>query len=317
MSAVRALALAFGLAALLAGSGTHAQGTSETQRKLEKLKRELKDVAAQRRRTEGQRGDASRGLRAADEQVGRSARELQDTESRIAKGETDLVALQARRSALQSTLGQRREELAGLLRAAYTVGEAAPLKLMLAQDGVADAHRLLAYHRYLQRDRVQRIAALSAELARSATRSNSTIVADAPRARRRARPPRPRSFAQVTRDRQERADVVARLDRQVPRPARARTGAGPRCEGAGKRVEAIARRRRAPNANAARPPPAPRAPPKPRSARASRFAPARRKRPPTPTPRRSRSAGSAGRCRAACSRASAAPARRPPQFRAC
>jgi septal ring factor EnvC (AmiA/AmiB activator) len=213
MSAVRALAFAIGLAALVAGSGAQAQGTGDTQRKLEKLTRELTDVAAQRRRTEGQRGDASRDLRAADEQVGRSARELEDTRSRIAKAETGLVALQARRSALQSTLGQRRDELAGLLRAAYTVGQAAPLKLMLAQDGVADANRLLAYHRYLQRERVQRIAALSAELD-EVQQVEARIVAmrrelDAARGRQAA------ELAQVTRDREERAGVVARLDRQV------------------------------------------------------------------------------------------------------
>jgi septal ring factor EnvC (AmiA/AmiB activator) len=201
------------LVALLTGGGAQAQGTGDTQRKLEKVKRELKDVSAQRRRTEGQRGDASRDLRAADEQVGRSARELQDTRARIAKGETDLAAMQARRTALQASLGERRTELAGLLRAAYTVGTGAPLKLMLAQDRVADANRLLAYHGYLQRERVQRIAALSAELD-EVRQVEARIVAtrrelDAARGRQAAQ------LAQVTRDREQRAGVVARLDRQV------------------------------------------------------------------------------------------------------
>src|SRR3546814_10730939 len=36
---------------------------------------------------------------------------------------------------------------------------------MLSQDKVAEAARALAYHRYLQRDRMQRIETLSAELA--------------------------------------------------------------------------------------------------------------------------------------------------------
>ena len=154
MGAMRAFAIV--LVALLAGGGVQAQGTGDTQRKLEKVKRELKDVAAQRRRTEGQRGDASRALRDADEQVGRSIRALRDTEAKIAKGRSDLVALQARRTALQASLGERKAELASLLRAAYTVGDDAPLKLMLAQDRVADANRLLAYHRYLQRERARK-----------------------------------------------------------------------------------------------------------------------------------------------------------------
>ena len=212
MSAGRAFAFAT-ILAVLAGSGAHAQGTSDTQRKLEKLQRELKDVAAQRRRTESQRGDANRSLRAADEQVGRSTRELRDTEARIEKGENDLVALQRRRDALDSSLGQRRSELAALLRAAYTVGDNAPLKLMLAQDKVADANRLLAYHGYLQRERAARIAALGAELA-EVRQVETRIVAtrrdlDAARGRQAAQ------LAAVNRDRSARATVVAQLDSKV------------------------------------------------------------------------------------------------------
>ena len=213
MSAMRALASGIVFVALLAGGGAQAQGTGDTQRKLEKVKRELKDVSTQRRRTEGQRGDASRALREADEQVGRSSRALQDTRAKIARGETELAALQARQTTLQASLGERRTELAALLRAAYTVGDDAPLKLMLAQDKVADANRLLAYHRYLQRERVQKISALSAELA-EVQQVEARIVAtrrdlDEARSRQAAQ------LAEVNRDRSERATLVAQLDRKV------------------------------------------------------------------------------------------------------
>ena len=210
---MRAFASGIVFVALLAGGGAQAQGTGDTQRKLEKVKRELKDVSTQRRRTEGQRGDASRALREADEQVGRSSRALQDTRAKIARGETELAALQARRTTLQASLGERRTELAALLRAAYTVGDDAPLKLMLAQDKVADANRLLAYHRYLQRERVQKISALSAELA-EVQQVEARILAtrrdlDDARSRQAAQ------LAEVNRDRSERATLVAQLDRKV------------------------------------------------------------------------------------------------------
>ena len=42
---------------------------------------------------------------------------------------------------METRLAAQRRELATLLRAAYAVGDAAPLKLMLAQDRVADANR--------------------------------------------------------------------------------------------------------------------------------------------------------------------------------
>ena len=212
MKTIRALAFVVALA-LFAGSGAQAQSTSDTQRKLDKVKRELKDVSAQRHRTEGQRGDASRALRDADERVGRSTRALQDTETKIAKGKGELAALQARRDALQASLVERRAELATLLRAAYTIGDDAPLKLMLAQDRVADANRLLAYHGYLQRERARKIAALSAEL-EEVQQVEARIVAtrrdlDAARSQQAAQ------LAQVNRDRSERAMLVAQLDRKV------------------------------------------------------------------------------------------------------
>lgn len=213
MSAMRVFAFGTVFVALLAVSGAQAQGTGDTQRKLEKVKRELKDVSAQRRRTEGQRGDASRALRDADEQVGRSARALQDTEAKIEKGRSDLAALQARRTALQASLGERRSELASLLRAAYTVGDAAPLKLMLSQDSVADANRLLAYHRYLQRERVQKIGALSAEL--DEVQRVETRIAATRRDLAAARGRQAAQLAQVTRDRSDRSALVAQLDKKV------------------------------------------------------------------------------------------------------
>ena len=212
MRPVRALAFAITLT-LLAGSGAQAQSTSDTQRKLEKVKRELKDVSTQRRRTEGQRGDADRALRDADEQVGRSTRTLQETEAKIAKGSDDLAALQARRDDLQASLGERKAELASLLRAAYTIGDDAPLKLMLAQDRVADANRLLAYHGYLQRERARKIAALSAEL--DEVRQVETRIAATRRELDAARSHQAAQLAQVNRDRSERATLVAQLDRKV------------------------------------------------------------------------------------------------------
>ena len=152
------------LAALALAFGADAQNSGDTQRKLDKVKRELKDVAAERRKLEGSRGKASIQLRRADEQLGASSRSLRETEAALAQEQAQLVELQQRRDALQSTLQSQRNELATLLRAAYTIGTDAPLKLMLAQDRVADASRVLTWHGYLQRQRAQRISVLTAEL---------------------------------------------------------------------------------------------------------------------------------------------------------
>ena len=141
-----------------------AQNAREAERRLQKLRGELKDVAQERRALDGQRGAAARQLREMDEKVARSGRTLAQTEAALREQDQALAALRERRGALQGTLDQQRAELAGLLRGAYRLGNHAPLKLLLSQDTVADANRNLAYHRYLQRERSQRIAALSADL---------------------------------------------------------------------------------------------------------------------------------------------------------
>jgi septal ring factor EnvC (AmiA/AmiB activator) len=195
---------------LVLGFGAHAQNSSDAQRKLDKAQRELKAVAAERRKIEGQRGSASKELRTLDEKLGRSSRALHDVEGQLAQQREQLAQLQQRRDTLQSSLGAQRRELAALLRSAYTIGRAAPLKLMLAQDSVASAARLLTWHRYLQRDRAQRIATLSAEL-QELEAVEQRIAAeqqalDTTRERQRGQ------LAQLQGDRKTHAKEVAQLD---------------------------------------------------------------------------------------------------------
>ncbi len=190
----------------------HAQESRDTQRRLDRAKKELTGVAAERRRIEGQRGDATRRLRELDERVGASNLALRDAERDLQRQRTELTTLQARRDALAKTLTAQRAELATLLRAAYTVGGDAPLKLMLSQDRVADANRMLAYHGYLQRDRARRIASLRAELA-GLEELERRIAADAARlatTRQRERS----QLAQLEADRKTRNRAVAELDQR-------------------------------------------------------------------------------------------------------
>ncbi len=196
-----------------------AQGTRDTQRKLDRAKRELDAVAAERRKIEGRRGEAARQLREVDERVGNSMRALKEAEAELARQQAELVELQRRREALDRSLGAQRRELAALLRAAYTVGEEAPLKLMLSQDKVADGNRLLAYHGYLQRDRARRIAQLREELTGLATLEDRIAAATAQLADTRRR--REAELAQLQRDRKARAQTVAELDQRY-RDRRAR-----------------------------------------------------------------------------------------------
>lgn len=141
-----------------------AQSQRETEKKLQRLRGELKDLARERRKLEDARGEAARKLREADEQVGKSSRSLSETTTALQREEAALIQLQQQRDGMRQRMGRQRQQLAALVRASYQMGGNAPLKVLLSQDRVADANRVLAYHRYLQDDRARRIATLGTEL---------------------------------------------------------------------------------------------------------------------------------------------------------
>jgi len=201
------LALAIGLTVV---APSPAQSQREAEKKLQKLRGELKSIAQERRKLEDARGEAARKLREADEQVGKSSRSLNDTETALKREEAALAQLQQQRDEMRLRLDRQRQQLTALVRASYQLGGDAPLKVLLSQDRVADANRALAYHRYIQSDRAQKIAALSTEL-KALNDVEREIAArraqlDATRNQQRAK------VAALAKDRKNNAALTADLD---------------------------------------------------------------------------------------------------------
>ena len=197
---------------LVAVSVAAAQERDDAERKLKQVQTELKSVAAERRKLEGQRGEASRTLRQADEQVGGVQRTLRKTQDTLRQDNAALLELQAERARLARDEAAKRAELARLLRAAQVAGQAAPLKALLAQDRVAEAERALAYQGYLQRGQVERLRVLSAELQRldAVQREIAERRASLDQAAR----AQAAQLASLQRAREERARLLAGIDQQ-------------------------------------------------------------------------------------------------------
>ena len=132
--------------------------------KLHDLRAQLDALAAQQRELQGERSEASKALRTADNSVGQTTRSLYDTEAAIAAQQTRLAQLESQQSALRKKLSRQRIALAALMRSAYTLGSNEQLKLLLAQDRVVDLGRAMAYHRYFEQDRMRRIHTLTDQL---------------------------------------------------------------------------------------------------------------------------------------------------------
>ncbi|KAB7781380.1 peptidoglycan DD-metalloendopeptidase family protein [Xanthomonas sp. LMG 12459] len=197
---------------LLTAGVAAAQNPREAEKRLEKVRSELKSVAEERRQLEGKRGDAARQLREADERVAVTGRSLAQTQQALQRHQQTLAELERKRDGLRSGLTRQRAELAQLLRAAYAIGGNAPLKLLLAQDRVADANRLLAYHRYLQRERAQRIATLTHEL--QALEQVQREVVEQKQQLSEAQRRQQEQAQALQRDRKQRASVVSELDQR-------------------------------------------------------------------------------------------------------
>ncbi|MFS8380079.1 peptidase M23 [Xanthomonas campestris pv. campestris] len=195
---------------LLAGTSAGAQSQREAERKLQQLRDELKTISADRRDLEGKRGTAAQQLRQADEKVAKTARALSETETALRTHEQKLSELQQQRAQLQRGLREQRVQLAALLRAADHVGRNAPLKVLLSQDTVGNATRMLADHRYVQSARAQRIQGLTTQL-EALTQVEQQITErrqalDAARAQQKAQ------ASSLLKDRSQQAATVAQLD---------------------------------------------------------------------------------------------------------
>ena len=180
-----------------------AQSQKSTEQQLRKARGELQQIARERRKLEGERGEAAKRLRQADEQLGRSTRALAETDAALAAGQAELEQLQAQRSRMQADLEQRRQRLATLLRSAYANGGQAPLKLLLAQDRIAEAQRTLAYYRYAQREQARQLEELASGLIEARTAELAQL-----QGRQKS------ELATIRSDRGSRATLVAELDQR-------------------------------------------------------------------------------------------------------
>ena len=160
-------------AGLLLLAGAHAQPAAtkaETaeeavaRQKLERVRDDIRALSVELRETGGEKDAAASALREAELAIAGALDELRAIDAELVAGQSELDALERDRSALSTKLKSQREALAELLRSAYALGRNEELKLLLQQEDVDTIARVLAYHRYFQRARMDRIDDLLEDL---------------------------------------------------------------------------------------------------------------------------------------------------------
>ena len=184
--------------------------TAAAQKQLAQTRKRIQALAEEQKRIEAERNAAARELREADGQVARGQRALDATTVQIAELDAQLDQALAQQATLAASLSGQRAELAALLRSAYALGGHGQLQVLLEQDRMGDLARVLAYHRYFERDRSARIGRLQAQL-RSLAELGEQIRGrqaelEATRARQQA------ELADLAARKQDRRKLVASLD---------------------------------------------------------------------------------------------------------
>lgn len=133
--------------------------------KLEELRRRIGALQQSLNVARGREAAVREELRALERRIGALVHELQDTEERLKADTRRLHDLERRTRAAQGELARHREALAELVRAAYASGRYEYLKLLLNQQDPSAAARLLAYYRYFNEARRQRVLQLRTSLA--------------------------------------------------------------------------------------------------------------------------------------------------------
>lgn len=136
----------------------------ETRAKLEQVRSEIERESQARTAVQQEHAKADAALREIELAVSTAARAVAETQAEIARREADLLEAQSERTALEKRLAGQRNKLSTLLRSAYQIGRDHGLRSWLARDRLQDTTRLIAYNRYLQKHRLDRMHNLLVEL---------------------------------------------------------------------------------------------------------------------------------------------------------
>ena len=181
--------------------------TAAAQKQLAQTRKRIQALAEEQKRIEAERNAAARELREADGQVARGQRALDATTAQIAELDAQLDQALAQQATLAASLSGQRAELAALLRSAYALGGHGQLQVLLEQDRMGDLARVLAYHRYFERDRSARIGRLQAQL-----RSLAELGEQIRGRQAELEATRARQQAELAARKQDRRKLVASLD---------------------------------------------------------------------------------------------------------
>jgi septal ring factor EnvC (AmiA/AmiB activator) len=207
------LALVVGVLTVFAGTSPAATAAGDPEKQLESVRKRIRDLDRRLNQTRMQHDKLATGLRDTELAVARITAELAGLDRQRSEYAKRLASLAQRQREILQNIEALRTSLARYVRAAYAIGRQDQFKLLLNQEDPATLSRALTYYAYFNRDRGERIQALTMVLQELADIEEST-------ARDTARLAQLRELKTAARERldgqrRQRRDVIARLARDL------------------------------------------------------------------------------------------------------
>jgi septal ring factor EnvC (AmiA/AmiB activator) len=139
---------------------------ADAQKKLSDVRSKMEALSKEQAETAARRDSANAELAKQANAVASAAKAVRETDAQLATKQHDLDDLQQQRAELNKNLEGQRAAIADLLRATYALGRGSDLRLLMGDDDVARIAQALAYSKYFQEDRVQRVQKLMGDLAK-------------------------------------------------------------------------------------------------------------------------------------------------------
>jgi septal ring factor EnvC (AmiA/AmiB activator) len=184
-----------------------------TEADLRKVQQDIAELQQAIRAETTRRDSLAARLRDAELTVAGARQRLEQLRAQRVESTQRRSALRAQRASAEKKLAAERNELAGQLRAAYTIGRDEQLKLLLNQQDPAEFGRMFAYYGYFGRARAARIDSIRTQLEKI-IELDEALAAEEARLTQLEADARGQLDA-VQRGRQDRASVVKELDQQL------------------------------------------------------------------------------------------------------
>ena len=150
---------------IAAAMPVHAERTeAEARAELEAVRKQIKALQQERKRTGEKLGSLERDLKASEQKEQKARGELRDVRNNLKKTKLRQQELQADQRRQREALTNLQAELALQMRMAYMQGQEQWLKLVLSQEDSSALGRRLAWYEYISRQRSELIAGVQEQL---------------------------------------------------------------------------------------------------------------------------------------------------------